>query len=160
VQDPVKDRTKYHLVYLTSHPLGIVKFMEISEKLDLVQKQARAETKQRKKVEKSGQEELFRSDEFVSDEEGHASPEEVERFWLTKVSRTPQQFGQNEFADMLELTDWFPGDLQQALGRLIGQGKVVNLDAMGKRKSRFLHYEKNGERLQLTGAKNEYTKPD
>ncbi len=152
VQDSAKDRTKYHLVYLTGHPLGIVKFMEISEKLDLVQRQVRATTKQNMRVEKSGQTELFQAGDFVADDGGHASPEEVEQFWLAKLSRTPRHFGQSEFADMLEETDWFPGDLQQALGRLIAEGTVVNLDAKGKRRSRFLHWEeKNGERLQLTG---------
>ena len=151
VQDGEKDRTKYHLVYLTSHPLGIIRFMEISEGVALVQRQVRATTKQDKRVAKSGQNELFQAEEFVNDDDGRASPEEVERFWMKGLSRTVRQYGQKEFADWLEETDWFPCDLQQALGRLIADGKVVNLDAKGKRKSKFLHLDKNGERLQLTG---------
>ena len=150
VQDASKDRTKYHLVYLTSHPVGIIRFMEISEKLDLVQKQVRAAKKQLKRIEKNGQEELFKSLEFVSEDEGHATPEEVEKFWLTKLSSSPRRFDEHNFADLLEETDWFAGDLQQALGRLMAQGKVLNVDAKRKRRSRFLHYE-NGERLQRTG---------
>ena len=150
VQDASKDRTKYHLVYLTSHPVGIIRFMEISEKLDLVQKQVRAAKKQLKRIEKNGQEELFKSLEFVSEDEGHATPEEVEKFWLTKPSSSPRRFDEHNFADLLEETDWFAGDLQQALGRLMAQGKVLNVDAKRKRRSRFLHYE-NGERLQRTG---------
>ena len=151
MQDGEKDRTKYHLVYLTSHPLGIIRFMEISEGVALVQRQVRATTKQDKRVAKSGQNELFQAEEFVNDDDGRASPEEVERFWMKGLSRTVRQYGQKEFADWLEETDWFPCDLQQALGRLIADGKVVNLDAKGKRKSKFLHLDKNGERLQLTG---------
>ena len=150
IRDPEKDRTKYHLVYLTSHPVGIIEFMEISEKVDLVQKQVRAATKQHKRILKSGQDELFPSHELIDEDEGHATPEEVEKFWLTKLSSSPQRFDSRKFADLLEETDWFPGDLQEALGRLIASGKVINLDASRKRKSRFLHYEDN-ERLQLTG---------
>ena len=150
ILDPEKDRPKYHLVYLTSHPIGIIEFMEISAKVDLVQKQVRATTKQNKRIEKTGQKELFGSQEFVSEEDGHATPEEVERFWLSKLSRAPKTFDRHDFADLLEETDWFAGDLQDALGRLMTQGKVRNLDAKGKRRSQFLHYEKC-ERLQLTG---------
>ncbi len=42
VLDRERERPKYHLVYLTSHPRGIVELMEISEGLDQVQKQVRA----------------------------------------------------------------------------------------------------------------------
>lgn len=35
ILDPIKERTKYHLVYLTRHPLGIVKFMDTSKKWTL-----------------------------------------------------------------------------------------------------------------------------
>ena len=154
VQDRLKNRTKYHLIYLTGHPLGIVKFMEISEKLDIVQKHTRAETRQRSQIERSGQTALFGASEFVSEEDGRVNPDEVEQFWLSKLSHAPRDFGKAEFADLLEETDWFPEDLQLALGRLIVQGRVVNIDAKRKRKTRFLHYDLGrGERLQLTGGK-------
>lgn len=52
---------------------------------------------------------------------------------------------------MLEETDWFENDLQQALGRLIQNGEVLNLDMRGRRRSRFLHFE-HDERLQLAGG--------
>lgn len=149
VLDPEKNRPKYHLVYLTSHPRGIIEFMEISEKLDLVQKRVRAATQQRKRIAKTGMGELFGSDEHVRDEQGHASLDEVERFWIGCLGEEPRRFGQAEFADMLEETDWFPGDFQRALGNLIASGRVCNLDAAKKRRTRFLHPEKRGERLQL-----------
>ena len=77
---------------------------------------------------------------------------EVERFWLDQLSNEPKRFGEAGFADLLEETDWFPRDFQCALGNLIASGRVRNLDAEGKRRSRFLHFEKkDGERLQLTG---------
>lgn len=42
------------------------------------------------------------------------------------------------------------GDLQRALGNLIDAGKVQNLDARGKRRKKFLHFDKGSERLQIT----------
>lgn len=151
VLDPVKNRPKYHLVYLTAHPRGIVEFMEISQKLDLIQKRVRADTQQRRRIEKTRTAELFASDENIREEDGGASAEEVEQYWRAHLSSEPRRFGWSEFADILEETNWFPGDLQRALGNLIDAGTVRNLDAEGKRQSRFLHFDK-GERLQLIGG--------
>src|SRR3990172_12369633 len=64
VLDRKKERAKYHLVYLTSHPRGIVEFMEISETLARIQKGVRAATKQSDRISKTGQNELFSSDEL------------------------------------------------------------------------------------------------
>ena len=148
VLDPVKDRPKYHLVYLTTHPRGLVEFMDASEKSDLIQKRVRADTKQRRREEKSGTPGLFVDADQVRAEDGHVSVEEVEEFWLKQLTHEPRRFDQPAFAGMLEQTDWFPGDLQRALGNLMRRGLVRNLDASGKRSSRFLHFEKS-ERLQL-----------
>ena len=57
--------------------------------------------------------------------------------------------GEEEFANLLEDTDWFPGDFQRGLGNLIDAGKVRNLDAPRKRPKKPLHWKKEGERLQL-----------
>jgi three-Cys-motif partner protein len=149
VLDRKKERPKYHLVYLTSHPRGIVEFMEISETLDQIQKRVRAATKRSDRIKKTGQNELFSSDEFLHANEGKVSMEEVEGYWLACLSPRPKKVGLDEFADMLEETDWFPSDLQRALGNLIAAGKVQNLDARGKRRKNFLHFDKDGERLQI-----------
>jgi hypothetical protein len=45
VLDPLIDRTKYHLLYITRHPLGIIKFMEQSEIMADVQTTVRAAAK-------------------------------------------------------------------------------------------------------------------
>ena len=154
VLDPVINRPKYHLVYLTTHPRGIVEFMQISEQLDLIQKRVRAATQHRRRAERTGMDDLFSPETRVADEEGHASPEEVQEFWLRQLSETPRRFGRTEFADMLERTDWFPGDLQRALGSLLTAGRVRNLDATKKRRSKFLHFDGEGERLQLIKEKS------
>jgi three-Cys-motif partner protein len=150
---PIKDRTLYHLVYLTHHPLGIIKFMEASEKLDIVQKKVREAAKQEHRTEKSKQAELYASDEYV-EEDRHIELSEVKNYWLAKLSSEPRYFGTEEFADMLEETGWFMGDFQKAFGELVKDGKAQNLDDQtSKRRSRFVHYETNsghGERLAGT----------
>jgi three-Cys-motif partner protein len=148
VLDRKKDRTKYHLVYLTSHHHGIVVFMEISQALDPVQKLVRESTKQASRVEKSGQEELFVAGDLIDSGEQAVDIAEVERFWLDRLSEEAKRFGEVEFAELLEETDWFPSNLQSALGNLIDAGKVRNLDMTKTRRTRFLHFENGGERLQ------------
>lgn len=151
VLDPLKNRPKYHLVYLTTHPRGLVEFMEASETLDLVQRRVRAATKQQRRQEKTGMVELFNDAEHVSEDEGHVSEAEVENYWLKRLAGGAHRISHSEFADMLEKTDWFPGDLQRALGNLIKKGLVRNLDAVGKRRKNFVHIERDGERLELVG---------
>ena len=51
--------------------------------------------------------------------------------------------------EWIEETDWFPGDLQSALGNLINAGKVRNLDSLRKRPKKPLHWDKE-ESLNLT----------
>lgn len=62
---PTKDRTLYHLVYLTRHPKGITVFMEASEQLDMVQRRARAQAKQGDRESRTGQLELFPASTLV-----------------------------------------------------------------------------------------------
>ena len=72
VLDREKQRPKYHLVYLTTHPRGIIEFMEISEDIDLVQKQVRASAKQAARAEKTGIDDMFGDDTPVNADAGHA----------------------------------------------------------------------------------------
>jgi hypothetical protein len=151
VLDPQKERPKYHLVYLTSHPRGIIEFMEISEKVDLVQKQVRASRKDQTRERKSGIRDIFGPESLVDAEAGHAEPGEVDQFWREYLANGPVSVGEGQFADILEQTNWFPGDLQSSLVRLIDAGVVRNLDAPRTRPKKPLHWEKN-ERLQLVGG--------
>ncbi|OGT80728.1 MAG: hypothetical protein A3H91_09420 [Gammaproteobacteria bacterium RIFCSPLOWO2_02_FULL_61_13] len=150
VLDREKDRTKYHLVYLTGHHRGITVFMDISEHLEPIQKLVRTATKQASRAEKSGQDELFAASDLIEADSHSVEISEVEQFWLERLSDQPKRFEEADFADMLEDTDWFPGDLQRALGNLIAADKVRNLDMPKPRKTKFLHFKKGGERLQRT----------
>jgi hypothetical protein len=91
---------------------------------------------------------MFGSETYVELSEGHASPGDVDHFWIEHLRAGVRKIGRAEFADILESTDWFAGDLQSSLARLIELGLVRNLDMKGKRSKKPLHFEKN-ERLQL-----------
>ena len=142
---PTIDRTLYHLVYLTRHPKGITVFMEASENLDLVQRCVRAGAKQEKRESRSGQLELFHASENVSGGK-RADPDEVKTYWLSKLSISPRSFGIYELADMIEETGWFESDFQSAFHELEKEGSVLNFDAQGKRRTKFIHFS-TGERL-------------
>ena len=149
VQMPTRDRTLYHLVYLTRHPKGIVEFMEASEKLDLVQKKVRASAKQDERIHKSRQTEMFSAAEQISDVRSHLDLSEVKEYWLMLLSTLPKHFGIREFSDMLENTEWFPGDFQKAFGELTKEGKVRNLDAKRARPVNAVNFEKNEALLRI-----------
>ena len=132
ILDRVKDRTKYHIVYLTRHPLGIVKFMEASEKMDKVQQRVRTRTKQQRRAESSGMNDLF-SNEVDDATTDTVDIEAVKQYWLNMLSHTPQVFDIERLADMLEDINWFETNLQQAFNELIDEGKAINLDMTRKR---------------------------
>jgi three-Cys-motif partner protein len=145
VMKVLKERTLYHLVYLTRHAKGVTEFMEASEKLDIVQKKVRETAQQEHREGKSGQLELYAAGESIKEEDDRADLSQVEKYWLNKLSPTPRHFGINEFADMLEETGWFMRDFQKAFGELAKAGKARNLDdSTGRRRSQFVHYEENG----------------
>jgi hypothetical protein len=148
VMNPERDRAKYHLVYLTTHPLGIVKFMEISEGTDRVQSQVRAEKRDKKQAGETGTGSLWSTAEFAELDATHAAGSEVDRFWRDYLRGGDRMINTAAFADILEEKDWFEGDLQASLVRLVKAGKVVNRSADAKRRyKRPLHHEGAGETL-------------
>lgn len=151
VMDPNKERPKYHLVYVTTHARGIIEFMRISEKVDLIQKQVRAVKRTSRKEAQTGITDLFGSPSLVDEGAGRASPEDVDAYWCARLAAGPVVVDSAVFAEILEEMDWFPGDLQDSLSRLIKSKKVVNLTADARRRrTRPLHFEEHGgEKLGL-----------
>lgn len=143
-----KSRTVSELVYLTWDPLGVIAFMEASERLENEQKKMRALAAQSEKVKRSRQLELFSADNLVKDSLS-ADPAEVKKYWLGKLSNTPGRFGVSEFADMLEETGWFMDDFQKAFCDLEREGKVKNLASTGMRTGDPVRYWANGNRGEL-----------
>lgn len=150
VLKPTRDRTLYHLVYLTRHPKGIVVFMEASEKLELVQKKARDQAKQDERVQRSKQLEMFAAVQQVSQKKPEQDLAEVEEYWLKRLTHTPEWYGMDKLADIIEENGWFVSDLQKAFGGLARKGLVKNLDGTPSRRSKFVYFDANhnaGERL-------------
>ena len=153
VLHPMHDRTKYHLVYLSSHPLGIVKFMHASEKVDIVQARVRAVRQFDEQAKKSGTADMFAEAAETAPGDGRSTPEEVDEHWRRYLVGGPKRIDIATFADLLESTNWLPGELQASLARLIKAGELENLDDGGKKRpARPLHFEKSGERLCLTAV--------
>lgn len=149
VLDPLHRRTKYHLVYVTCHSTGIVEFMELSERVDLVQRQVRAAKQIDVRNQRTSITDMFGADPQPEPADGRCSPEDVEAFWRRYLAAGERRVGTADFADILEITNWLPGELQSSLVRLVKAGAVRNLDAdAAKRRTRPLHFEKS-ERLQL-----------
>jgi three-Cys-motif partner protein len=150
---PLKDRTMYDMVYLTRHPLGIVVFMEVSAEIPFIQKNSRAQAQQTRRVDKTGQQEFPLKSTNIEYDEENFKLSEVKDYWLSKLSCEPKQFGVEEFADMLEETDWFINDFQIAFKELHDEGKVKNIDAknMERRRTHFVKFTANnnqGESLK------------
>lgn len=144
VMDRDKERTKYHLVYVTRHPKGIKEFAEQSEKVEFTQKVVRIQARRAA----SGQGGLFPAEEEAG-LDGHVDLAAVKEYWLALLSTEPMQFGDDILADMLESTGWLIRDFQQAFGELLEEGKVENIDARGKRRVHFVHFE-HAEQLRRT----------
>ncbi|TXC81039.1 three-Cys-motif partner protein TcmP [Paraburkholderia azotifigens] len=151
VLDPLQQRTKYHLVYLTTHPLGIVKFMEISEHVDAVQKKVRAATRFDARSKETGMLDMFgpSPDAAEGARENGRLPVDVDNYWRTYLADGERLIDTDAFAEILEQTNWLPSELQASLVRLLKAGELRNLDANATtRYKRPLHFEAN-ERLQL-----------
>lgn len=147
VMEPLRERVKYHLVYLTSHPRGIIAFMDISEKVDIVQAQVRQRAQGGKRAALTLVQDMFADQTSV--DVTLADPAKVDAYWLEYLKSGPRTVGIPEFAQILEDTDWFARDLQSSLKDLVAAGKVVNRSAHRRRGTRPLHYEDN-EVLSLT----------
>ena len=150
VMHPEKERTKYHLVYLSCHPKGIVEFMNISQAVDIVQVRVRLASQLAEQAAKFGTMDMFVEHAVAEADGSRSSPEEVDSFWIDYLRMGDRKVDQAAFADILETTNWLPRELQASLARLIERGAVVNLDALGKKRTvRPLHFEGAGESLRL-----------
>ena len=149
VEHPVQNRTKYDLVYFTHSPMGIKVFIEVSEKLDNVQRILRAEQKQKYREYKSSQLEFAWESSINVEQVDSPDIETIKSYWLQKLSFEPQQYGIIQLADMLEETGWFISDLQKGLKELQAEGLVKNLDCQRKRPKHSVHFHGNNNAGEL-----------
>lgn len=143
VLDKDRERTKYHLVYLTSHPKGVVEFARLSEDVGIFQRKVHFETRQAR----TGQHDMLGIDDATIQQLESADIDEVKRYWMNRLTTTPKIYNQSDLADMLEDTDWLVSDFERAFNDLLSAGQVVNMDAQRKRPVHPINFEK-GERLR------------
>jgi hypothetical protein len=142
-----KNRVLYHLVYLTRHHKGIVKFAEASERVDLLQKVMRIQ----KKLDASSQTSLFSAEEQVAHQETtRTNLDDVKVYWLARLKAQPVKFDETCLADMLEETGWLTRDFQDAFRELTEERKVENLDGSPRRTKHPIHFEKGEQLRKLT----------
>jgi three-Cys-motif partner protein len=142
-----KNRVLYHLVYLTRHHKGIVKFAEASEKVDVLQKVMRIQ----KKLDASGQSSLFSAEEQVAHHDlDRANLDDVKAYWLAQLQDHPVRYDEIRLADMLEETGWLTRDFQDAFRELLAEKKVENLDGSTRRTKHPIHFEKSEQLRRLT----------
>jgi hypothetical protein len=91
---------------------------------------------------------MFSASSLIGKEK-RAVVSEVKPYWLNRLSPTPFRFGIEELADMIEETGWFESDFQVAFHELEREGRVKNLDATGKRRTRFIHFTAQGNKGEL-----------
>jgi len=140
-----KNRVLYHLVYITRHHKGIVKFAEASEKVDILQKVMRIQ----KKLDASSQTSLFSAEEQVAHQDiARTNLEDVKAYWLARLNEHPARYDEIRLADMLEETGWLTRDFQDAFRELLAEKKVENLNGSARRTKHPIHFEKNGEQLR------------
>lgn len=149
VKHPHQERTKYHLVYLTTHPKGLNKFMETYEEAVDLQGAIRAQIRDSKKEMKTRTADLFSEEPAYVDDRGTKTNRPlIDNFWIQYIG-SERVIDESGFAQILEDNSWFPGELQASLVRLIAQKKIQNCDALKPRLKKPLHYwERGGERLR------------
>lgn len=143
VLDKDKDRTKYHMVYITSHPKGIIEFSNLSEDVGIFQRKVHFETRQAR----TGQKDMFGIDSATIEQLESANIDKVKRNWMDRLETTARIYNEDDLADMLEDTDWLVSDFERAFKELQSEGKVENMDVQRKRPVHPINFEK-GERLR------------
>ncbi|KAB8063215.1 MULTISPECIES: three-Cys-motif partner protein TcmP [Janthinobacterium] len=156
ILDPTADRTKYHLLYLTRHPKGIIEFMTQSERLAGVQDAVRTAAKFNKKNREDSTGDLFGIDasqvESSIEDDGDRL-EKLSLLWLERIGNQPLIVTEAVFAELICKSNCFPFELQLALKNLMIQGKVSNVDGNIKRRIKnAVNYDKK-ETLILTTQK-------
>ena len=143
ILDKDKEKTKYHLVYLTCHSKGVVEFARLSEGVAIIQRKVRFDAKQAK----TGIADMFGIDDATIMQLEAADIEDVKRYWMNTLGIAERVYTEDDLADMLEDTDWLISDFERAFMALQTEGKAENLDADRKRPVHPVNF-KNGERLR------------
>ncbi|MDD2030071.1 three-Cys-motif partner protein TcmP [Pseudomonas sp. 39167] len=138
VERPGMDRVLYFLIYLTRHPKGLIVFKEAAEQMDMIQRVSQFETKLRYQSSKRAPiDDLFGSLETQLDVTSAQDNRTLAKsYLLTQLSSSPMLLDNERWASFLEETDLYPSDFQLAFKDLVKEGKVRNLDANVKSRTK------------------------
>jgi len=146
ILDPTADRTKYHLIYLTRHPKGIIEFMTQSQKLAGVQSAVRTAAKFNKQTRGDATSDLFGVDPsqvapIVAD--AGTRIENLKKLWIARIGDQPLLVTESVFADLICTSNCFPSELQLAMRKLMELDEVENIDSGPKlRPKNVIDYDK------------------
>ena len=155
VEKPGRNRVHYYLVYLTRNPVGLDVFKAEAEKMENVQRVTQQEIKLRQQFQQSRTPDMFGDDvELLANEEGYfTNTLAAKHFLLHRLSKEPMLIDNDLWADFLEESDLYPGDLQAAMGELVKEGLVRNLNADVSRRTKYVvkpNWPKDSEEWGLT----------
>jgi len=135
-----KNKTIYHMVYLTRHPKGIIEFSRISEKADILQRRIKQERQEQGRAQMG----LLPIEDSDLRDQFAADIEDVKQFWLDHLSNEPKPYTEVDLADWLEETGWLESDFQQAFNELKSGRQVENIDDTSNRRNKwFVHFSKS-----------------
>jgi three-Cys-motif partner protein len=155
ILDPTSDRTKYHLIYLTRHPRGIIEFMTQSQKLAEVQSAVRTAAKFHKQTRGDATADLFGVDASQVEPsfgEANARLDDLKKLWMARIGDQPLPVTEAVFADLICKSNCFPSELQLALRELMQCDDVQNVDAGPKlRPKNVVDYAKGETLVRKSG---------
>lgn len=152
IEDPGKDRVLYNLIYLTRHPRGLQVFKDESEKLDLVQRVTQMETKLRNQEKSNGMDDMFGLDQACATAAIVDNRSLAKDYLLGTLANGPLKIDLDCWADLLEVSNLYPGDFQIAMSELLKDGLVENMDVdPSRRRKKFIQpdYPNKSERWRL-----------
>lgn len=143
ILDREKSRPKYHLIYLTHHPLGMEKFVVQAEKNDQLQSSLHYMLKEEKKADEYGITDLFADQE----PQAESRPDNSELVTQSVISNLPlnqpTKFNRKIMASVLDETDCTIPELQNALKSMLDRGILQTTVDYSKRRTKFIHFEKS-----------------
>lgn len=142
IEKPGKNRVHYYLVYLTRHPKGLDVFKTEAQKMNIVQRITHSEVRLRRQFKQSGTEDMFAGEQSVdlSASEYIDNRYMARQYLLDELANGPVLIDIDKWADFLEESNLYPSDFQAAMGGLLKEGIVRNLDAdVTRRRSKFIH---------------------
>ncbi|WP_266170746.1 three-Cys-motif partner protein TcmP [Dyella subtropica] len=142
-----KKKVIFNLVYATHNATGLVVFWEQAEHVVAQQSRLKLQHRLDHVAKQHGQNDLFNAD--AHQDEPHLPSYDLKQAWLARLPNVDDVLVVDTIvmADLIEATDGLLSDLQKALGELIKDGTIENVNAKRPRKVHVVNY-RNKEQLR------------